>query len=109
MQGGFALFLQQNGTLTRILGAYVSNDDISQVISPYRCQIKDEILDRSVSERSNDMKNYKKEEKIEKEKNKSIWAKAYEAWKRIGRRNQTKIINFAVSFITTAINGKKRK
>ena len=106
---GDSLFLEQNGTLTRILGVYVSNDDITQVISPYRCQIKDDILDRSVSERSNDIKNYKKEQEIEKEKNKSIWIKAYDAWKRIGRRNQTKIINFAVSIITSAISGKRKK
>ncbi|MBP5352483.1 MAG: hypothetical protein J6Y91_01795 [Alphaproteobacteria bacterium] len=37
---GDSLLLEENGTLTRILGAYVSNDDIMTALEPYRCAAK---------------------------------------------------------------------
>ena len=38
---GDSLLLEENGNLTRILGAYVSDDDIMQTLEPYRCEIKE--------------------------------------------------------------------
>ena len=38
---GDSLLLEENGTLTRILGAYVSDEDIMKTLEQYRCQFMD--------------------------------------------------------------------
>ncbi len=36
---GDSLFLEENGTLTRILGAFITDEEIENTLAPYRCQI----------------------------------------------------------------------
>lgn len=36
---GDSLFLEENGTLTRILGAFITDTDIENALTPYRCQM----------------------------------------------------------------------
>ena len=37
---GDSLFLEENGTLTRVLGAFITDEDIENALAPYRCQME---------------------------------------------------------------------
>jgi len=93
---GDSLLLEENGTLTRILGAYVSNDDIMQMLEPYRCEMKEKKLTAvAVSDESD--ANPEKNAEPTVQKKKGFWSRVADFWDRIGRRNQTRIINWIIT------------
>ncbi len=100
---GDSLFLEQNGTLTRILGAYIQNTDIENALYPYRLK-DDKISDRPIAPRSTEP-----QKNTPKTKNK-IWEWIRKIWNRIGRRNQTKIINVLLThlLVILGLSNKKR-
>jgi len=106
---GDSLFLEENGTLTRILGAYVSDEEIIDTLKPYHCEMP------SQNEVAQLMAKGKAEEKqtaaAKQQSGKSFWSKVGDLWDRIGRRNQTRIINGIITFILTAtgIKNSRRK
>lgn len=98
---GDSLFLEENGTLTRILGAYISHDGIMSILEPYRCEIKfsRQITQTAAPEKSTPAAKPKK----------SLWIRLYEWWDHLGRRNQTKIINFLVGLVLGTAQSTKTK
>ncbi|MBQ9034642.1 MAG: DNA translocase FtsK [Alphaproteobacteria bacterium] len=103
---GDSLLLEENGTLTRILGAYVSDDDIMQTLEPYRCEIK-EPQPTNVVVVSGDNNNITVQQTIKQEQQKpSIWARIADWWNRIGRRRQNQIINWILTLIFAAFQAK---
>lgn len=100
---GDSLLLEENGTLTRILGAYVSNDDIMKMLEPYRCEMKEKKLSiATVEDTANSAENIE----YAPEKKKSLWSRIADFWDRIGRRNQTRIINWIITAVMAAFGFK---
>ena len=105
---GDSLLLEENGTLTRILGAYASNDDIMQTLEPYRCAEKENKLSVSVAEKSEEMIEVEKVNTNGKSENKKgFWARIADFWDRIGRRNQTRILNWLITAVMAAFGYAK--
>ena len=104
---GDSLLLEENGTLTRILGAYVSNDDIISTITPYRCEIKEPEVSGAIVPSGNggSVDVPQAEPKAEKQ-GKSMWARLADWWDRIGRRRQNQIINWILTLIFAAFQAK---
>lgn len=102
---GDSLLLEENGTLTRILGAYVSDDDIMNTLQPYRC--KTEVKDNDISS----VEPLKQEEEVSEkttkvENKKGAFAKIWDFWCRLGKRNQNRIINMIVGFVMSILGFK---
>jgi S-DNA-T family DNA segregation ATPase FtsK/SpoIIIE len=93
---GDSLLLEENGTLTRILGAYVSDEDINDTLQLYRCKIEE-------PRKFNDIVREKQEEIAKRNeqnrKEKGFWGKVWDFWCRLGKRNQNRIINMIVGFV----------
>lgn len=103
---GDSLLLEENGTLTRVLGAYVSDDDIMQTLEPYRCEIK-EPQPTNVVVVNGDNNNVTVQQTIKQEQKKpTIWARIADWWNRIGRRRQNQIINWLLTLIFAAFQAK---
>ena len=85
---GDSLLLEENGTLTRVLGAYASDDYIMETLKPYRCVIKEPVQDVREPEQQAE-----KNLPAKADKTKESW------WKSIGKRNQNKIISALISGI----------
>ena len=102
---GDSLFMEENGTLTRTLGAYMSNDEIMRTLEPFRCEIKEPsstavaISEQTAIPRSVETTNEPK--KV------SLWIKIINLWNHLGKRQQTKIINFIWSLIAGGYAAKK--
>ena len=106
---GDSLFLESNGNLTRILGAYVSNEDIINILSPYKCTPQE---CKQLAEYQEQMQEEISTEKSDKEPKKiGIFNKITSLWQRIGKRNQTKIIKGVTSFALTVLgnNSSRRR
>lgn len=104
---GDSLFLEENGTLTRVLGAYASDEYIAQELEKYRCTIKEPPVvedNREIATKS--------ESKPCKQKS-GFFIKIIDFWNNLGKRNQGKIIkaifNFALLLIGAKTAGKTRK
>lgn len=109
---GDSLLLEENGTLTRVLGAYVSNEEIMQMLEPYRCNMdnpKEWYLAPetavSVSNKTTESVQTTSSEKPEAEKP-GMWARICGWWNRIGKRQQNKIINWILTAIFAAFQAK---
>jgi S-DNA-T family DNA segregation ATPase FtsK/SpoIIIE len=102
---GDSLLLEENGTLTRILGAYVSNDDIINTITPYRCEIKEPETTNAVVVSDNGKVAVPQTAPQEKKKP-GLWARLVDWWDRIGRRRQNQIINWILTIIFAAFQAK---
>jgi S-DNA-T family DNA segregation ATPase FtsK/SpoIIIE len=107
---GDSLFLEENGTLTRILGAYVSTDDILNTLEEYRVEAPKEnktvnyIVTRQQEET---LAQRTAEQAKEAEKRTGICARIADFWQRLGRRNQNKIINAVINGCMLLIGTKK--
>ena len=100
---GDSLLLEENGTLTRILGTYVSNDDITKTLEPYNCDMKDKKINIvTVQETTTSTE----KTKANQEKKKGFWSRIADFWDRIGRRNQTRIINWILTALMAVFGFK---
>ncbi len=109
---GDSLLLEENGTLTRVLGAYVSNEEIMQMLEPYRCNMdnpKEWYLapetSVSVNNKTTESIQTTSSEKPKAEKP-GVWARICGWWNRIGKRQQNKIINWILTAIFTAFQAR---
>lgn len=94
---GDSLLLEENGTLTRILGVYVSDEDINNTLEQYRCKVEEpRKFNDIVREKQEQIASERSEQKT---KEKGMWGKIWDFWCRLGKRNQNRIINVIVGFI----------
>ena len=94
---GDSLLLEENGTLTRILGVYVSDEDINNTLEQYRCKVEEpRKFNDIVREKQEQIASERSEQKT---KEKGMWGKMWDFWCRLGKRNQNRIINVIVGFI----------
>lgn len=99
---GDSLLLEENGTLSRILGAYVADDVVMKTLEPYRC-----VMDKNNYCRT-------KEDKMEEGKEKSassvkrpgLLSRIWSMWSALGKRNQNRIINMIVGFVMSVLGYK---
>jgi hypothetical protein len=112
---GDSLLLEENGTLTRVLGAYVSNEEIMQMLEPHRCNMgnsQDWYLPPQVPAGSgtsavatSTQNPPTADSKVEPQKP-GLWARICGWWNRIGKRQQNKIINWVLTAIFAAFQAK---
>lgn len=97
---GDSLLREENGTLTRILGVYVSDEDIMNTLDPYRC--------KTIAKRYEADDTYPDDEsaKEKDEKKPGFFAKIWNFWSRLGKRNQNRIINMVVGFVMSVLGFK---
>ncbi len=96
---GDSLFLEENGTLTRVLGAFISDSDIENALAPYRCQMPKQTTAYELEQaKSAEQKEEKKKAAAEK-KSGGFFVWICDMWNRLGVRNQTKIIKAAFSLL----------
>lgn len=100
---GDSLLLEENGTLTRVLGVYTPDDYIKETIKPYACEIKEPAPYVEPEEEQSETKAVAKPEKPKV----NIWVRIIDFWNRLGKRNQGKIINFILGL--TAVSSAKKK
>ena len=103
---GDSLLLEENGTLTRILGVYTPDDYIKATLKPYACEIKEPAPYVAEDEVSSSTKSVPA--KAEKPKV-SFWVKMIDFWNRLGKRNQGKIINFVLALVAGSAKPTKRR
>lgn len=100
---GDSLLLEENGTLTRILGVYTPDDYIIETLKPYHCEIKEPAPYVEPEEKES------KAVVVKPEKPKvSFWLKMIDFWNRLGKRNQGKIINFVLALVASSSSKKRR-
>ena len=94
---GDSLLLEENGTLTRVLGAYVSTQDIMNMLEPYRCAepktFKDIMAQRQQEVQQNSGNLQSAEAK------KGMMGKLRDWWERIGKVNQRRVVNFLLAIV----------
>lgn len=93
---GDSLFLEENGTLTRILGAYISNDEISNILQPYRCTIKQpaNIISRGHTTPQKTVISTQKAADNPEEST-SLRNRIIKFWNNLGKREQKKVMTYA--------------
>lgn len=100
---GDSLFLEENGTLTRILGALVRNEDIENALQPYR--VRQQAKTTAYALEQAELAEQRKLN-AEQKKSGSFFVWICDIWNRLGRRNQSKIIKAAFSLLTGIIGVK---
>ncbi len=98
---GDSLFLEENGTLTRILGAFITNDDIENALTPYRCKMP---AQTSVYDLAKERNAEKRSANKPAKGGFFVWI--CDMWNRLGVRNQIKIIKSAVALLAEFISVK---
>ncbi|MBP5215777.1 MAG: hypothetical protein J6039_04390 [Alphaproteobacteria bacterium] len=94
---GDSLLLEENGTLTRILGTYVSDEDIMNTLEAFRCKTTPKSYDKEVTAYS-EQSPAKETSAASKEKpKKGFWSRIGDFWDRLGVRVQKRIINFLIT------------
>lgn len=105
---GDSLLLEENGTLTRILGAYVSNQEIMDMLEPYRVKTTPQkfsniLADQQQQAQETANQNYRDYKEAEQQKTLS-W-KIRNWWEKIGKVNQRRIINFFITIAMGIVSG----
>lgn len=103
---GDSLLLEENGTLTRILGVYTPDDYIMEILKPYRCEIKEPepyIEQPEITANAKAVAAKSEKPKV------SFWLKLIDFWNKLGKRNQGKIINFVLALIASPTAKKKKR
>ena len=93
---GDSLLLEENGTLTRVLGVYVSDDDINGTLEQYRSKVEEP---KKFNELVRDRQEEIEEQRNEQKEKKGFFGKIWDFWCRLGKRNQNRIINMIVGFV----------
>lgn len=100
---GDSLYLPQSGELKRIHGAYVSDNEISSILEPYRAKVEP-LRDGQIVEKE------EKQERTPKNKEKTgIFRRALDWWSSLKVRERKTIINGALYAITLLLGQSKNK
>ena len=102
---GDSLLLEENGTLTRILGAYVSNDEIMSMLEPYRCSETKKF--NTLLKEQQDKELALPKAKEAENNNQGLWHRFCNFWKGLNKSTKTAIINTVVAVIAAAVKGQK--
>ncbi len=114
---GDSLLLEENGTLTRALGAYVPNDDIMNLLAPYRCEMDNIdysgiITGAQIQEQTQEyiaMQEKAKEDALNAGKSEGFVAKVKGWWNKLGKPMQRRIVNIGIAFVMALITNKSSK
>ena len=116
---GDSLFLEENGTLTRILGAFISDSDIENALAPYRCQMPKQTTAYELEQAKYAEQKEEQKKSAASKKSGGFFVWICDMWNRLGVRNQTKIIKAIFSLLvgimgikstnTSTRNGKIQK
>lgn len=96
---GDSLFLEENGTLTRVLGAFISDSDIENALAPYRCQMPKQTTAYELEQAKSAEQKEEKKKAVTEKKSGGFFVWICDMWNRLGVRNQTKIIKAAFSLL----------
>ncbi len=103
---GDSLFLEENGTLTRILGAYISDEDIENTLAPYRCQMPKQTTAYELEQAKYAAQKEEHKKAVTEKKSGGFFVWICDMWNRLGVRNQTKIIKAIFSFVLGLLSVK---
>jgi len=112
---GDSLLLEENGTLTRTLGAYAPNEDIVTLLAPHRCELDDIdysgiITGKQIQAQAQEyiaQQEKAKEDAINAGKSEGFTAKIKIWWNKLGKPMQRRIINIGIAFVMALISSKK--
>ena len=96
---GDSLFLEENGTLTRILGAFISDSDIENALAPYRCQMPKQTTAYELEQAKYAEQKEEQKKAAASKKSGGFFVWICDMWNRLGVRNQTKIIKAIFSLL----------
>lgn len=96
---GDSLFLEENGTLTRILGAFISDSDIENALAPYRCQMPKQTTAYELEQAKYAEQKEEQKKSAASKKSGGFFVWICDIWNRLGVRNQTKIIKAIFSLL----------
>lgn len=96
---GDSLFLEENGTLTRILGAFISDSDIENALAPYRCQMPKQTTAYELEQAKYAEQKEEQKKSAASKKSGGFFVWICDMWNRLGVRNQTKIIKAIFSLL----------
>ncbi len=103
---GDSLFLEENGTLTRILGAFISDSDIENALAPYRCQMPKQITAYELEQAKYAEQKEEQKKAVSEKKSGGFFVWICDIWNRLGVRNQTKIIKAIFSLLVGLLSVK---
>ncbi len=103
---GDSLFLEENGTLTRILGAFISDSDIENALAPYRCQMPKQTTAYELEQAKYAEQKEEQKKAVAEKKSGGFFVWICDIWNRLGVRNQTKIIKALFSFVFGMLGAK---
>lgn len=103
---GDSLLLEENGTLTRVLGAYMPNDEIMHILEPYRCTVKEPAQSVVVNASNSNVVINQTTVNQNNAPKSGFWTRITDWWKRLGKRNQNKIVNWLFAFVVYLLNHK---
>ncbi|MBR6355791.1 MAG: DUF87 domain-containing protein [Alphaproteobacteria bacterium] len=114
---GDSLLLEENGTLTRTLGAYTPNNDIMNLLVPYRCEMSDIdysgiITGAQIQEQTQEyiaQQEKAKEEALNGAKPQGLWDKMKGWWNKLGKPMQRRVVNIGIAFVMALISSKSGK
>ena len=96
---GDSLFLEENGTLTRILGAFISDSDIENALAPFRCQMPKQTTAYELEQAKYAEQKEEQKKAVAEKKSGGFFVWICDMWNRLGVRNQTKIIKAIFSLL----------
>ncbi|MBQ9271020.1 MAG: DUF87 domain-containing protein [Alphaproteobacteria bacterium] len=111
---GDSLLLEENGTFTRTLGAYVPNDDIMSLLAPHRCEMCDINYDGIITGQqiqSQTAEYIAQQEKASAEalnntQQQGFIARVQAWWSKLDKTWQRRIVNIGIAFITALVTSK---
>lgn len=114
---GDSLLLEENGTLTRTLGAYTPNNDIMNLLVPYRCEMSDIdysgiITGAQIQEQTQEyiaQQEKAKEEALNGAKPQGFIDKVKGWWNKLGKPMQRRVVNIGIAFVMALISSKSGK
>ncbi|MBQ7633629.1 MAG: hypothetical protein IJS88_05925 [Alphaproteobacteria bacterium] len=114
---GDSLLLEENGTLTRTLGAYAPNEDIVALLAPHRCELEDIdysgiITGQQIQTQTQEyiaQQEKAKEEALNNGKSGGFIAKIKGYWDKLGKPMQRRIVSIGIAFVMALINNKSSK
>ena len=95
--------MPQSGELKRIHGAYVSDNEISSILEPYRAKVEP-LSNVQIVEREK-----KQEETLKNKEKMGIFRRALDWWSSLKVRERKTIINGALYVITLLLGQSKNK
>ena len=98
--------MEENGTLTRILGAFISDSDIENALAPYRCQMPKQTTAYELEQAKYAEQKEEQKKAVTEKKSGGFFVWICDIWNRLGVRNQTKIIKAAFSLVLGLLSVK---